>query len=79
MNGIQCKYYNFGGRISMSQHYIITDKSGNMIREGDFTEPEMRMVAKAGYRVFAGKDNEITPSLTGLFNNNNDFDMNEFK
>lgn len=60
----------------MAQHYIITDKRGDVIREGDFSEPEVRMVAKAGYRVFQGKDHEITPMLTGLFDHNN---TNEFK
>ena len=63
----------------MAQHYIITDKSGRFVREGDFTEPEMRMVARAGYRVFESRDNEITPQLTGLFNINNDSSFNEFK
>jgi len=63
----------------MSQHYIITDKSGNMIREGDFTEPEMRMVARAGYRVFEGMDNEITPKLTGLFSSGGETNITEFK
>jgi hypothetical protein len=66
------KHLFFGGKDIMAQHYIITDKSGRFIREGDFTEPEMRMVAKAGYRVFEDRDNEITPWLSGLFGNNND-------
>lgn len=56
----------------MLQHYIIMDRSGQIVREGDLSEPEVRMVAKAGYRVFEGKDNEITPMLTGLFNHGND-------
>ena len=48
-------------------HYVITDKSGRRLREGDFTEPEVRMVAKAGFRVFETGNREITPELTGLF------------
>lgn len=51
----------------MAEHYIITDKSGNVVREGDFSEPEVRMVAKAGYRVFEKGNREVTPELTGLF------------
>jgi hypothetical protein len=51
----------------MKQRYTIMDKNGKIIREGNFTEPEIRMVAKAGYRVFEGTNNEITPMLTGLF------------
>ena len=53
----------------MTKHYTIKDKSGKFIREGYFTEPEVRMVAKAGYRVFEGQGIEITPGLTGLFDN----------
>lgn len=51
----------------MAQHYTIADKSGKIIREGEFTEPEVRMAAKAGYRVFEQGNHEITPELTGLF------------
>lgn len=49
------------------RHYVITDRSGRRLREGNFTEPEVRMVAKAGYRVFEAGEREITPELTGLF------------
>lgn len=48
-------------------HYLITDRSGRRLREGNFTEPEVRMAAKAGYRVFETGNREITPELTGLF------------
>jgi hypothetical protein len=63
----------------MSQHYIIADKAGNVIREGNFSEPEVRMVAKAGYRVFNGQSHEITPMLTGLFHDINGMPQNEIK
>lgn len=62
----------------MSKHYVIKDKGGRFIREGDFTEPEMRMVVKAGYRVFEDRDNEITPQLSGLFGDSGE-DTNEFQ
>lgn len=50
-----------------TQYYMIADKAGKIIREGEFTEPEVRMAAKAGYRVFEQSHHEITPELTGLF------------
>jgi len=53
----------------MNKYYKILDKSDKIMRDGNFTEPEIRMVAKAGFRVFESNDNEITPELTGLFEN----------
>jgi hypothetical protein len=65
----------------MKMNYAITDKSGKKIKTGIFTEPELRMAAKAGFRVFeinaagAKQEIEITQGLTGLFNGyNDDFD-----
>lgn len=59
----------------MKKNYAITDKSGKKLKAGMFSEPEMRMVARAGFRVFevSGSGNyqqkkEITQGLTGLFN-----------
>lgn len=65
----------------MNKRYNITDKSGKVMKSGLFSEPEVRMAAKAGFRVFEinnrdGETNkEITPGLTGLF----DTTQNEFK
>ena len=67
------------GGSKMLQHYIIKDKTGRVVIEGEYTEPEVRMVARAGYRVFEGSNNEITPKLTGLFNPKIDNGFNEFK
>ena len=50
----------------MANAITITDKNGKLIKKGDFSEPEIRLVARAGYRVFKN-DSEITQSLTGLF------------
>jgi hypothetical protein len=47
----------------------LVERGGKIMRDGNFTEPEIRMVAKAGFRVFESNDNEITPELTGLFEN----------
>lgn len=61
----------------VKKNYEITDKSGKKLKMGMFSEPEVRMVAKAGFRVFEvnGSGNyqqnkEITQGLTGLFNYN---------
>ncbi len=40
----------------MAQYYIIADKNGEVIREGNFSEAEICMVAKAGYRVFENEN-----------------------
>lgn len=56
----------------MKKSYNITDKNGNTVKSGYFTEPEVRMAAKAGFRIFEldkNKDLEITQGLTGLFTN----------
>lgn len=58
----------------MKQRYAVTDKSGNIKKIGLFTEPEIRMAAKAGLRIFKldteGKYSmELTQELTGLFPN----------
>lgn len=57
--------------IKMDQLYTITDKYGRPLKQGAFTEPEVRMIAKAGFRVFDQSQDgrEITPELTGLFQN----------
>lgn len=52
--------------------YTVTDRSGKKTKTGFFSEPEVRMAAKAGMRVFEimgdGKNMmEITQELTGLF------------
>lgn len=61
---------------TMEKSYIITDKSGRQLRQATLSEPEARMVAKAGFRVFDPAENshgnpapgdELTPQLTGLF------------
>lgn len=62
----------------MMQRYTIMDKSGRIVREGNFTEPEVRMIAKAGYRVFEGTNNEITPMLTGLFGGDDEEEPKSF-
>ena len=60
----------------MKKKYIVTDKSGKNSKTGMFSEPEVRMAAKAGMRIFEIDDNnskysmEITQELTGLFNGN---------
>ncbi|MEG6572174.1 hypothetical protein V6C21_06625 [[Clostridium] cellulosi] len=55
----------------MKKKYAIKDKNGNYIKMGMYTEPEVRMAAKAGLRVFEaeGPQTEITQQLTGLFGN----------
>lgn len=50
----------------MKNRIVIEDRQGNIIKAGNFTEPEMRMAAKAGYRVFEDGQ-EVTQGLTGLF------------
>ncbi|HEX3025945.1 MAG TPA: hypothetical protein VHR42_01770 [Clostridia bacterium] len=55
----------------MEHSYIIMDKSGRILKKGNLAEEEVRMVAKAGFRVFEG-EKEITPILTGLFDRNQD-------
>lgn len=50
----------------MQDKITIKDRKGSIIKTGNFTEPEIRMAAKAGYRVFED-GNEITQRLTGLF------------
>lgn len=56
----------------MKKKYAIKDKNGNYIKMGMYTEPEVRMAAKAGLRVFEAENtqNEITQQLTGLFGSN---------
>lgn len=56
----------------MKQRYAVTDKSGNIKKIGFFTEPEIRMAAKAGLRIFkldaeGEYSSELTQELTGLF------------
>lgn len=57
----------------LKKKYAIADKSGKKIRVGFYSEPEVRMAAKAGMRIFeldesSGKASmEITQELTGLF------------
>ncbi len=51
--------------------YVIADKNGKWMKTGAFSHAEMRMAAKAGFRVFVLGDSdarEITQGLTGLFN-----------
>ncbi|MDR3645645.1 MAG: hypothetical protein P4M02_11300 [Clostridia bacterium] len=50
----------------METKITIADKTGSPVKHGIFTEPEMRMAAKAGYRVFED-GSEITQRLMGLF------------
>lgn len=50
----------------MDERIVIANKQGQPVKTGHFSEPEIRMAAKAGYRVFKG-EKEITQSLTGLF------------
>lgn len=50
------------------EEYVITDKGGKVIKKGNFSEPEVRMVAKAGFRVFENNA-EITANLIGIFDN----------
>lgn len=60
----------------MKKRYAITDRSGRRVKAGTFSEPEVRMAAKAGFRVFEINDKngeynmEITQGLTGLFEDN---------
>lgn len=60
----------------MKKRYAIADKNGRKVKTGIFSEPEVRMAAKAGFRVFEinGRDGEynmeITHGLTGLFDDN---------
>jgi hypothetical protein len=49
-----------------NKNIIITDKNGSFIKKGDFTQPEVRMIAKAGYRVF-DESSEITEKLINLY------------
>lgn len=53
----------------LKKRYIIEDKVGNYVKTGMFTEPEVRMAAKAGLRIFDAEKSkaEITQELTGLF------------
>ncbi len=64
----------------LKKKYTVTDKSGNKQKTGMFSEPEVRMAAKAGMRVFEiyedGKYSmEITQELTGLFNDKGKIDQ----
>jgi hypothetical protein len=57
----------------LKKMYTVTDRSGKKAKTGMFSEPEVRMAAKAGMRVFEINDSgkysmEITQELTGLFN-----------
>lgn len=72
----------------MRKKYVIEDKKGHRLKTGMFTEPEVRMAAKAGLRVFEvekGGDDinevavEITQRLTGLFDQNSQDEKNFFK
>jgi hypothetical protein len=49
-----------------NNNITITDKTGRFIKSGDFTQPEVRMIAKAGYRVF-DQNTEITEKLINLY------------
>lgn len=54
----------------MDKQYAIADKNGNWMKTGTFSQAEVRMAAKAGFRIFVlgGSDaREITQGLTGLF------------
>jgi hypothetical protein len=51
---------------NMNTNIIITDKNGRFIKKGNFTQPEVRMIAKAGYRVF-DESREITEKLINLY------------
>ncbi|HEX2938680.1 MAG TPA: hypothetical protein VHO66_07155 [Ruminiclostridium sp.] len=63
----------------MKKKYAIKDRSGRQVKTGMFTEPEVRMAAKAGLRVFeienskGNSPTEITQELTGLFNHDSHF------
>lgn len=70
-------YTSGDGVYHVKKNYAITDKSGKKLKTGMFSEPEVRMAAKAGFRVFEVKDSgnyqqnkEITQGLTGLFTYN---------
>ena len=57
----------------LNKMYTVTDRNGKKTKTGLFSEPEVRMAAKAGMRVFEINDDgkysmEITQELTGLFN-----------
>lgn len=58
---------------ALNKKYAIADKSGKKIKVGFYSEPEVRMAAKAGLRIFELDDGggrasmEITQELTGLF------------
>lgn len=57
----------------LKKEYVIANKSGKEIKVGFFSEPEVRMAAKAGMRIFELREGdgkcsmEITRELTGLF------------
>lgn len=54
----------------MSKEYAIADKAGRWMKTGAFSQAEVRMAAKAGFRIFvlgSGSTREITQGLTGLF------------
>jgi hypothetical protein len=57
----------------LKKKYAIAEKSGKKIRVGFYSEPEVRMAAKAGLRIFELDESgsrasmEITQELTGLF------------
>jgi hypothetical protein len=58
----------------LKKKYIVMNKNSKTAKTGYYSEPEVRMAAKAGMRVFEINDDdgksamEITQELTGLFN-----------
>ncbi len=56
----------------LKKMYTVTDRRGKSTKTGMFSEPEVRMAAKAGTRIFelvgdVKHSMEITQELTGLF------------
>ena len=51
---------------TMQGPHTITDREGHPVKEGRFSVPELRMAAKAGFRVFENGA-EVTQTLICLF------------
>lgn len=64
--------------LNLKTNIIITDKNGRFIKKGNFTQPEVRMIAKAGYRVF-DETTEITEKLINLYEPKNLPSDNKFE
>ena len=57
----------------MKKKYAITDKNGKKVKIGLFTEPEVRMAAKAGMRVFLLSDDDGKHSMEITQERSDDF------